>query len=115
MAAAPDRARVDLDRLACLREIDPQLPLDMFVAFHDDLRRSLPMLVLHTLNRDWEGAQALAHRLKGAAASLGAIALWDHLEEVESTARAGVVTGQQLEDLELELDASLRALRQTLM
>ena len=107
--------RLDLQRLAGLREIDPELPREMFHAFAEDLARSLPTLVLHTVNRDWEGARTLAHRLKGAAASLGASTLWDNLEEVESTAGAGVVTLEQLRELELELDATLRALRQHLL
>lgn len=105
---------LDLQRLAGLREIDPALPREMFDAFAADLALSLPMLVLHTVNRNWEGARALAHRLKGAAASLGATTLWDNLEEVESTAKAGVVTPQQIRDLEQELEATLAALRQHL-
>jgi HPt (histidine-containing phosphotransfer) domain-containing protein len=87
---------------------------EMFDAFTADLVVSLPMLVLHTVNRNWEGARSLAHRLKGAAASLGATTLWDNLEEVESTAKAGVVTPQQIRDLEQELEATLAALRQHL-
>ncbi len=109
-----DGDRLDLKRLAGLREIDPALPREMFDAFTADLVVSLPMLVLHTVNRNWEGARSLAHRLKGAAASLGATTLWDNLEEVESTAKAGVVTQQQIEDLEEELEATLQALRQHL-
>jgi HPt (histidine-containing phosphotransfer) domain-containing protein len=106
--------RLDMGRLASLREIDPQLPREMFGAFTADLSLSLPRLVLHTTQGDWEQVRALAHRLKGAAASLGAVALQDNLEEIEETAAAGVVTARQLEDLERELATSLLVLERSL-
>ncbi len=117
MGVEPTReepTRVDLERLSSLREIAPELPRQMFAAFTADLGLSLPQLVLHATQGNWEQVRALAHRLKGAAASLGAVALQDHLEEIEETAMVGVVTDRQLQELQGELATSLLSLERSL-
>ncbi|MEX0660125.1 MAG: response regulator, partial [Egibacteraceae bacterium] len=104
---------VDVERLATLRRLGPadgSLLTQMVDAFADQAVETMAAIRDAESGGDLEALQQSAHRLRGAAANLGAAALADRCLELE---QIGELTGaaELISSIDIELDRASRALR----
>lgn len=117
-ADAPSRvvAAAVLARLADLGDLDDPAERRLFrkllASFSDQAPALLGQLASSVRRQDPAEVEALAHRLAGSAATLGATRLEGLLREVEAGARQGhVVDASELRALRLEVAVACRATR----
>jgi CheY-like chemotaxis protein/HPt (histidine-containing phosphotransfer) domain-containing protein len=110
-------ARLDLERLAELRELDNPEDGTSYVDraiqnFLDASPGDLAVLTAAAAAGDAHKLRTVAHRLAGAALNLGAVALGRAAQAVEEHAADGEPDGAPLPELETQMAADLAALRE---
>jgi HPt (histidine-containing phosphotransfer) domain-containing protein len=109
--------RLDLERLAELRELDNPEDGSSYVDraiqnFLDASPADLAVLTAAAADGDTHKLRTVAHRLAGAALNLGAVALGRAAQAVEEHAADGEPAGAPLAELEAQMAADLAALQE---
>jgi HPt (histidine-containing phosphotransfer) domain-containing protein len=84
---------LDLDATMTRLKGDRDFLLTLFRVYIDDLPTKLEALELAAETRELEGLLRTAHSLKGASATIGAPAMREAAERVETSARSGDLDG----------------------
>jgi len=93
-----------------LAETSPHLPAQMLCLFEQAATEALEGCISAWMTSDADQLRSLAHRLKGTAASLGAVTLRDQAEKLETDAGNETrIERHRLDELEQSIEATCRA------
>lgn len=101
---------VQLDEIRALAKVRPDFPEHMLVLFEEAATEALEGCVGAWLSADADQLESFAHRLKGTAASLGAVELRSQAERLEMDAGTEAsIQRRRLDELERAIEATCRA------
>ena len=99
-----------LAEIRALAEVRPEFPEQMLVLFEEAATEALEGCLGAWLSADTDQLKSFAHRLKGTAASLGAVELRAQAERLEMDAgREANIQRQRLDELQHSIEATCRA------
>lgn len=99
-----------LAEILALAEVRPKFPEQMLVLFNEAATEALEGCMGAWLGADADQLASFAHRLKGTAASLGAVELCAQAERLETDAGRGAnIQRQRLDELEQTIEATRQA------
>jgi HPt (histidine-containing phosphotransfer) domain-containing protein len=99
-----------LEEIRALAQVRPDFREQVLVLFEDAATEALEGCLGAWLGGDTDQLQSFAHRLKGTAASIGALKLRSQAEKLETDAgNEARVERYQLDELEQSIDATCRA------